>query len=216
MNHRSIFLWANLPMLPYFQFPWRFLILTTFAIPISIIVFDRIRFNRKIALVLILLTVATAGSYFRPQHFLGRIDSYYINRYIPTPIASEEYKKTQEEYLRLPKSTSVKPDRNFPLLFPSDGITKVDKQNDLNISFQYESSSSNTINLNKYYFPGWQAKIDKNKYDVLTGQPYGQVSVDIPAGSHSVELYFQETNFRRLLNFASMGAFLVSLGLLLI
>ena len=44
-------------------------------------------------------------NYFKTSEYLGRGDDYYINRYIPVPIASSEYLKTSEEYLRLPKET---------------------------------------------------------------------------------------------------------------
>ena len=33
MNHRSDIVWRSVPLLPYFKFPWRFLILVTFCIP---------------------------------------------------------------------------------------------------------------------------------------------------------------------------------------
>lgn len=86
MNHRLTIVWDNLPLIKYFQFPWRFLILTTFSTPLLIVV-----------------TVITSKDYFQPEHFLGITDEYYINRYIPAPVGSSEYYSTQEEYLRIPK-----------------------------------------------------------------------------------------------------------------
>lgn len=215
MNHRSAFIWNRVPLLPYFQFPWRFLILTTFMVPIFIVIFEKLPF-KFVPFFLVIFIVITSSSYFRPQDFLGRKDSYYLNRYIPVPVASSEYITLQEEYLRLFKATEKRPDKNFPLLFPQNGIKKVDKLNDLNVIFEFEASKSAVINLNKYYFPGWVAKIDGKPAAILVGKPYGQVSIFVPAGSHKAEIYFQETSFRNLLNFASLGAFLVSLIVVLI
>ncbi len=211
MNHRSVPLWINLPLLPYFQFPWRFLILTTFFIPLLLIAFENLRLGKYLLMASIIIIILPGIIYFKPQDFLGRKDDYFLNRYIPYPVASEEYKKTQEEYLRLPKATEKRPDRNFPLLFPNGGINRIDKLSDLRVAFEYNSDKESLINLNKYYFPGWQATIDGKLAEVSAGRPYGQVSIFIPAGFHRVEIYFQETSFRNLLNFASLGAFLVSL-----
>lgn len=216
MNYRSTFLWINLPLLPYFQFPWRFLILTTFFIPLLLIAFEKLRYAKYLFIFAILIIILPGITYFRPQDFLGRKDDYFLNRYIPYPLASEEYKKTQEEYLRLPKVTEKRPDKNLPLLFPDDGINRVDKLSDLRVAFEYNLDRDSLINLNKYYFPGWQAKIDGKSAEVLAGKPYGQVSIFMPAGFHKAEIYFQETSFRNLLNFASLGAFLVSLMMVLI
>ena len=44
-------------------------------------------------------------SKFKTSEYLRRGDSYYLNRYIAYPIASEKYRKTGEEYLRLPIDT---------------------------------------------------------------------------------------------------------------
>lgn len=216
MNYRSTFLWSNVPLLPYFQFPWRFLILTTFFIPLLLIIFEKIKINNILLVILLALIILPTMSYFRPQDFLGRLDSYYLNRYIPTPVASSEYLKIQEEYLRLPKAAERRPDKNYPLLFPDKDTTGVSKLNDLSVAFDFNSDGGSIINLNKYYFPGWQAKIDGKKTEILAGKPFGQISLFLPAGQHRTEIYFSETFFRNILNFASLGAFLVSLGVLLI
>lgn len=218
MNHRSAIVWNSLPLLPYFQFPWRFLILTTFFTPLLTVIFDEIEFSKfkpLLTVLLLALIILPVFSYFRPQHFLGREDNYYINRYIPTPVASREYLTTAEEYLRLPKETQVRPDKNFPLVFPSDGIQRIDKINDLNLAFDIELNEDSLINLNKYNFPGWKAKINGQEIQIKSGVPYGQVSILVPAGVNRVGVSFSETTFRQILNFVSSGAFLVSLAVIL-
>src|ERR1051326_862409 len=50
MNFRSTFLWKILPELPYFQFPWRFLILTTFVTPLFLITLDNWKFSKYLGL----------------------------------------------------------------------------------------------------------------------------------------------------------------------
>lgn len=215
MNYRSLMIWNGVPLLVYFQFPWRFLILTTFATPLLLIVFDKLRFKPLIATAIIVLTVITSAAYFRPEDFLGREDDYFIDRYIPTPVASKAYLETQEEYLRLPKNTRIRPDKNYPLVYSQNDIVKnVKRINDLDTLITVESTSGAAINYSKYVFPGWVAKINGRQSNIETGEPFGQVVINVPAGSQTVEIAFEDTNFRKALNAISLLGFLVSLGLI--
>lgn len=214
MNFRSKFMWDNIPFLPYFQFPWRFLIMTTFLSPLLVVTFEKVRSNKLTSTFLIFLIMITATSYFRPQDFLGRQDEYFINRYIPTPIASEEYRETGEEYLRLPKNTKMRPDKNYPLVISENALININRINNLYTVIDVASTEGTNLNYNKYFFPGWVAKIDGQQIDITIGEPFGQIVLDIPPGAHLVEIKFEETNFRNFLNAISLGAFLVSLGLI--
>lgn len=214
MNFRSSFIWSHLPLLPYFQFPWRFLILTTFAIPIFVIILEKLKHEKLISTILICIIIISVGSFFRPQDFLGRTDVYFLNRYIPNPIASDEYFKTQEEYLRLPTETKMRPDKNYPLVIVDKGeIVKINKLNDLDALITVSSKEGMTLSYNKYNFPGWVAKIDGVSAKISTGSPYGQINLMVPRGEHIVDISFQETNFKRLLDAISLVSFLVSLWL---
>lgn len=216
MNYRSSFIWNHLPLLPYFQFPWRFLSVTTFFVPILLISFKYIKTKNLFLFGLIAATVLTSWSYFRPQDFLGRKDEYYINRYIPVPVASADYRQTQEEYLRLPLGTMQRPDNNYPVIFSKDNFaSNVIKINDLHFLADLYPGKQVLVNFNKYYFPGWQARLDGKEVALKAGSPFGQISVAIPSGQHKLEVYFSETTGKLLLDFASLMFILVSLALTL-
>lgn len=216
MNYRSTFLWINLPLLPYFQFPWRFLILITLAIPLLVVLLDHLKHKKYIALVLIVLTLITTGSYFRPEDFLDRKDDYYLNRYIPIPIASKQYLETQEEYLRLPKNTQLRPNQNYPLVSIENGeIKRVERVNDLDSVIEVQADNQSAINYNKYLFPGWVAEIDGQPAQIMPGKPFGQISLNVPSGSHTIKVKFEEPSFKKMLNAISLASFLVSLGMCL-
>lgn len=215
MNHRSAFVWASVPMLPYFQFPWRFLILTTFFIPLLVIVLEQFKYKKYLPWVLLAVIVVPAISYFYPQDFLGRKDEYFLNRYVPYPTASEEYKKTQEEYLRLPKNTQIRPDKIYPVVTGNNlNIQQLKILNQLNSVFKVESDRQTTVNYNKYFFPGWAVTVDNKRVDVKAGSPFGQITFTVPAGAHMVRVSFEETQAKRVLDAISLVSFLVSLGLI--
>lgn len=208
MNFRSTFLWQNLPLIGYFQFPWRFLTLFTFASPILLVPFDKIKLSwfKFFLFVLMLFTVGLNARYFRPHDFLGRQDDYYLNRYIPVPTASEDYKKTQEEYLRLPKTSDLRPDKNYPLLFSDkEFVYDVIETNGIYLKAKINTNQETKLYYSKYNFPGWQALIDGQKAEIGSGKPFGQIAISIPeGGSHILEIDYKETNENLLLDVVSL------------
>lgn len=211
MNHRSAFFWRNLPLLPYFQFPWRFLAMLTLVYPLFLISFSRVKNEKVSSVVVILVLVFSIGNtfnYFKYSEFLGRSDGYYINRYIPLETASEEYVKTGEEYLRLPKNTTKRPDKVYPRVYLDNEFKNVtldiNNLNSLNSKIITKSDSDFVLNYSKYYYPGWVAKIDNKEVVIKPGLPYGQITVSVPKGEHIVEVYFKETLFRKVLNVVSL------------
>lgn len=191
MNFRSGIVWEALPFLPYFQFPWRFLSLTTFAAPILVIALAKLKYSKFLGLIIIIGAILINFRYFKPHDFLGRNDDYYMNRYIPVPIASEEYLKTQEEYLRLPKDTQMRPDK----VSPNQGLSA-----SFNVNYEKET----VFDYYKYYFPGWEVKIDGSRVEAYAGKPYGQIQFKVPAGKHLIEISFKETPSRKILDVISL------------
>lgn len=187
---------------------------TTFLIPLFLVVFDKLKWINYV-LILLITTIIILNSFeFHPQDFLGRVDSYYINRYIPTPVASPEYMATQEEYLRLPINTLERPSHNFPLVLPDNQIKNLTKSNVLNSKIAVDSKDPFVLNYYKYFFPGWTAKIDGREVAIQPGNPYGQIAFPIPAGSHLIEVSFGETNLKLFLDLISAAALVISFGLI--
>ena len=207
MDYRSAFLWYSLPLLPYFQFPWRFLAMIAFSSPIFLIAFSKFKYQSVISLLVIIAAIVLNFNYFKYSEYLGREDSYYLNRYIPYPVASAEYKKTGEEYLRLPNATQVRPTDTFPRAYSDGGeIKKIEVTNALNAKITTESAQAFELNYSKYNYPGWFAKIDDKSVAIESGVPFGQITVRVPA--HNVEVDYRESGTRLMFDLLS----LVSLG----
>lgn len=216
MNFRATFIWNNLPLLPFFQFPWRFLIITTVMTSILVVILDqfKIKSYKYLFVFLAILTVGLNYYEFRPHDFLGRTDAYYINRYIPVPKASTEYLTLQEEYLRLPKD-AIRPDKNYPPVAISSGNFQIIKNDGLNILFSTEASTEATINYYKYNFPGWEAKIDNSPVKIISGSPFSQITFTVPSGIHEVKISFGETTFKKILDIISLLSFILAMFLII-
>lgn len=214
MNYRSTFIWNFLPLLPYFQFPWRFLIMSTFLMPLFLIIFEKSKYSKQIALGIVLITILLQWSYFRPQDFLGRRDDYYLNRYIPYPNASFDYTQTKEEYLRLPKNAIARPDQLYPRVFPESENIKVAELNSLDAKIETDFKSKQRVNYNKYYFPGWVANLDGQQIKIKPGSPFGQITTDVSPGVHLLEISFREVSWKMVLDLLSLGGLLLAVFLI--
>jgi hypothetical protein len=216
MNFRSTYLWEHIPLLPYFQFPWRFLMMTTFITPLFIVFVDKFIYKNQLVLILLILAVILNISNFRPQDFLGRQDNYYLDKYIPLPNASETYNNQQEEYLRLPKDTSKRPTQSLPLVQIGENLetVKFTQINPLNTHIQIDTPQQAVVSYNRYYFPGWKVLVNGQEQLVSPGRPYGQIQVLVPAGKSNLEIFFTETSFKIMLDLVSLGVFLLSLVLI--
>lgn len=204
MNFRSKFIWDTLPLIPYFQFPWRFLIMTTFIAPVLLIGLNNIKIKWYVLPAVVFILISSSFFMFRPQDFLGRTDDYYLQRYIPAPSVHPEYRLTQEEYLRLPKATENRPENLYPRVFDTKGKISVHELSPLSAVVNIKTDNSTVVNYNKYNFPGWRVEIDGQGLEIFSGKPFGQVSINIPSGEHEITISFAETGFRQATNIISL------------
>lgn len=206
MNFRSAWFWQNLPLLPYFQFPWRFLAMVTLVSPFFLIVFSKFKKLWSIPYLVIFFAIFLNFNYFKTSEYLGRMDDYYINRYIPVPTASVEYLKTSEEYLRLPKESEVRPIKNYPRAYTEGGEVKliIRELNLLDAEINTESDEEFILNYNKYNYPGFIASIDGKKVQIESGKPYGQISFSVPRGKHIVKVKYKESPTRLIFDIVSL------------
>lgn len=219
MNFRSAWFWRNLPLLPYFQFPWRFLAMITLFSPFFLIVFHKLsgfKLFKFVPFLVIFASLYLNFNYFKTSEYLGRMDDYYINRYVPYPSASPEYLKTSEEYLRLPKETEVRPNKNYPRAYSEVGGVKLEikETTSLNAVITTESQNEFELSYSKYNYPGWKATIDGQKVKIYSGKPYGQVSFLVPSGKHLVEVKYGELPMRFAFNLISLVSLATAVYLL--
>ena len=205
MNFRSFWVWENLPLIGYFQFPWRFLTLIVLGSSILVTTIKNQKYFKVWCGLIIVLSIGFNYYRFKPNDFLNRDDSYYINRYIPVPAPSSEYFNLKEEYLRLPKTTNLRPEQVYTRVFPeSSEILNIKAINHLDTVITTDSGKSFILNYNKYYFPGWEAIIDNRKLRLRAGAPYGQIQFEVPEGKHEIRIRFREIFANRIWDIGSL------------
>ncbi|MDO8669962.1 MAG: 6-pyruvoyl-tetrahydropterin synthase-related protein, partial [Dehalococcoidia bacterium] len=87
--------------------------------------------------------------------------------------------------------------------------TTVEMMAPLAYRFKTAADAATSLRYHAYAFPGWQAKVDGQAVAVYPSQPLGLVSVDVPSGNHTVDLWFTDTPARtvgRLITIAALLA----------
>lgn len=59
-----------------------------------------------------------------------------------------------------------------------------------------EMASAGTVQIQLLAFPGWQVRIDGSIVDYRISPPYGLMEIDVPAGSHTIDVWMGPTTVR--------------------
>jgi hypothetical protein len=197
-------LWENLPLLPYFQLPWRFLSLTVWAtallVPTSLSVMVKGKWFFA-ALVITLLALQGFGSLsiLTPAQY---VDAHF-EKYPGTTTWHEE---------GTPIWTAGAADKypESPFL-TADGVTvQVIQSITVHKSFSTTSTESAQFVLQQVYFPGWKSSLNGVEQPIQFQDPSarGLMLVELPAGENIVEFQFTKTKVRataEILSIMSLG-----------
>jgi len=205
MNIRSYFVWQIIPIASYIQFPWRFLILTTFLTPLLIGFISYKKQLFSIPLVLALISILTTVTYFKPHTILNVDDNYFLNRFFinqnsqqDISLLSDVYHLNSEDYLPLTIWTKKRP-LSLPEKIEADpniSLSNINYLSDISYSFDTISTTSATLKINNYYYPGWQATINQKPATVFPIDDIGRIGLDIPSGQNHITINFRKTPLR--------------------
>ncbi|HJX38811.1 MAG TPA: hypothetical protein VJ714_09430, partial [Anaerolineae bacterium] len=229
----SSVVWANVPLLAFTQFPWRFFSVAILAAAVlsgaSAGLWIRIRWPKAtVALVGLCLVVA--------------VGSAFVQLYPRWPPASREDLSSRDVVLHELRtgivgtnSTSeclpvwvIDEPTNSPLvpLYLSDSpITKLDlgtlpdsasaevlEHTVVSDEYLVSSPSAVTLRFNTLYYPGWRASVDSQPVPIQPSYPEGLITFPVPAGEHRVAVRFGDTPVRVAANLLSAATALALIG----
>ena len=216
--------WERVPFLPFLQFPWRLLgplaaclaILGASLVPLAGVLPRPVWLEGKghwlLAIALAAILVAAIPLTFLrewPADF-GPTSLEAINRYerqgrwlgttstgdylpvavnvVPAPIDQmiENYRREESvdrvNRATLPVGTQVTQTSALPLSW----------------KFAITGTAPFILRIYHFHFPGWTASLDGNEAPITEARPEGFMTVEVPAGEHTVTLAFQDTLARSL------------------
>jgi hypothetical protein len=199
-------LWEQLPLLPFTQFPWRFLSVQAFAGALAIAALGLLPGRRIIVPAIIILLLGSALGNLHTDHLL--LNDGDIS---PQKLAEYEWftgnigSTVSAEYL----PPTVQP-RPFTSSWLGNGIRNEVRAIDGELSsFQLleqratrqawrlnTQSESNKLVFPTLYWTGWEAKINGEDAEIASAGGSGLISINLPSGEHIVTLKLTRTPTR--------------------
>jgi len=199
MTHqKSSFIWKSLPVLAYFQFPWRFLTIISFAFSTiaGALIYYLKNSKAKIALTcsLILTVIITNAFYFNPSAWFNISDK--------EKFSGELWQKqlTISIFDYLPIFAVAPPDKQAPKIpYAIAGEIKVidyRKGSDWQKGEIEVNSPDAKVVIPLYYFPGFKVWVDNKPTEVKHDNFLGLITVNILNGKHDITVKLTRTPVR--------------------
>ena len=193
--------WASVPLLPFFQFPWRFMMLASlaFAITASAAVPEEWGLGWHLA-VAALLAVATG---------------WYAILHRPMPV--EEETLSRDYFLQndvtttfgefLPVASQTPPERRERDFVADGAAFEGESRTACSLAADVVTQENVEVRVASFYFPGLAFKLDGEKVRPLVFDD-GLARVMVPPGRHRLEVEYRGTELERAMDRLSMiGAF---------
>lgn len=105
---------------------------------------------------------------------------------------------------------AVAPDTLIPRLdpasLPADARVTMTTEAWLETTATIQTPAAFTAQFRRFAFPGWRAWLDGKPVAWRASEPHGLVAVQVPAGTHTLRLDWQETPLRQVANAVSLFA----------
>lgn len=210
----SKFIWDLFPQMAFFQFPWRFLLLTTFFVSLiggaSIFIVKRFVTSRlivfSVAVIIAIGIILFTKEVFVPREYMSKSIGDYVNiesLWWTTSKISDEYLpkdfQKPKSFIEVPRD-KIKPQEG--IIVSSSG------EKTQTFTAQLTATEAATITINLAYFPGWKVFVDSQEV-VYTPTDTGLL-VAVPQGEHTVTATYQQTAIEKIANALSLaGIFLL-------
>lgn len=222
-------LWARAPLLPFVQYPWRFLgmgsLLAALLAGAGMSALEHSGVSRGLTAIagvgaLLLIFNASPWDYPRlcaaPENHTqasfvayekgaGLIGTTAFGEYLPEHV--DEFPTTSPMVEPMLAGQPV-------VRWDAPGARILDARDDgLNAELTLESDAPVQVTYRAFYFPGWQADVDGQRVPLKIVSPSGVMAVDVPAGRHTLRVRFQNTPLRAASEFLSAIAAAMSAAL---
>jgi uncharacterized membrane protein len=205
-------IWHTIPLLEYFQFPWRLLslviVICSFIAGAVVHIISKGKKQFMIAAFFVITAVVLTISYTKPAYYHDRTDKYYLTRsnFIHGTNSPGDVFNTIWMNKKLPLKNKI--------VESIQGKAKITKE-EVTIStihFHEKSASDVKFIVNVAYFPGWTLLVDGRKKS-LERTKDGIMAFSLAKGKHVVGLSFNDTIVRRVGTSFSLLGLIICIGL---
>lgn len=220
----SSFIWKTLPVLHFIQYPWRFLMITSFFSSILTASFfasflDVCKFkywkiiNLILFVIIIFFVIFLQSKFFKPQKYLKLSNNNYIsNKNLNWKISNISHEYLLKNFV-LPKS---KLELNNNIFQDNFNIYNIKINSNLpNFKALIFVKNNTNLILNLAYFPFWHVTVD-NK-EVLINNYKGRIEFNLISGKHTLNIFYKQTNIEVISDLISLSGFgVIFIGIIFI
>lgn len=208
----SNFMYEIFSTLKKFQFPWRFLSLTTFSLAI-ISAMSISTINKKnqfrFVLIIILINLFITFPFWKAKGYLPKEDKFFDQIYYGTTDTGESSPIWSVRFMEKARNNSSD---------VIDGSTKIQEIFRSSVHHKYlinVQSNTARIRENTLYFPGWSVNVDGQSKEIEFQDPNnrGLITYNLEKGIRTVDIIFRETKLRTLSNLVSVLSFLIMVAI---
>lgn len=213
MQPISRFFWGSIPILRMFQFPWRFLNVTTFSLALlgAVVLVHKKTSVWKVAVLCVLITLSTLV-YFKPPLGLDPIDEKYFWNY---PLNSTYFGESDVIWSAGPAGSY--PAERFEVIGGKGIVTNPIKKGTQH-TFTIEAETPVQVVDKTQYFPGWRVFSDNQKIPIeFQDQNWrGLITFRLPPGTHHIRVEWGASKIRQIANIITIIGFITTIGLILL
>ena len=199
----SLPIWEKIPLMNYFQFPWRFLSLIILICSFLAAGTFSIIKKKVFFILMFFLPLVLTFNYAHPSYYMDRTDNYYATR----PNFIDGTNSIGNSFNTLwfnakPVRTTSKIQTNKDIIVNNTSIKPA------NYKFEATVLKPSVLTVNTAYFPGWEAKID-GKLTQVRKNNEGLITIPLLEGKHSLEINFSDTQIRKISSLVSIISFIL-------
>jgi hypothetical protein len=199
VNGASSWLWDQLTLLQYLEFPWRILALGSLALayisayPLVGIASTRVRSGYIIIVIAGLFVTGLAHA--KPEGYYQVVDGDYD----PQVVAEQNIAVTtarEYEPIRVESVPEGVPPPERLLLVEGEARLLDSRITGTRYIWKLDLANPSLLRVATFYYPGWELHLDGESLPIQVNNPYGLIDFSLPAGAHTVEMTFSPTALR--------------------
>ncbi len=218
----SRFLWDNLPLLPFTQFPWRFLSVQAFGLALLMGVLARLPWRRFIVTTTAVFLLITSLGNLHTDHLIlndsditaERLAQYeWFTGNIGTTISAEYLPPTVQP--RPVTSPWLNSGQRWPVTALNGELQTavLTQQRTTRQTWQIEATTATDLIFPTLHWPGWQATIDGQPVPIQPAPSSGLIQLTAPPGPHTIQLRLSRTPIRLIAELISLLALMIVIWL---
>lgn len=206
-------IWLALPLISNLQFSYRLMAIICFAVAIAIGYGTSQLEKRKTTLLLATaMAILTSISMWNTRNMLPNISDQVLAQQLPESTANGEgLQPAASKWMSVDKPyMATRPKSSIEILSGTGEAKQISRTTEKHV-YQINAATNLAIKENTAYFPGWTAKVDGKlttiNYESTANR--GIMLIDVPQGTHQLELLFEDTPIRKASEAVSLAALMI-------